>query len=222
VSIGLLGHGPVVIDLRDNRSLTVVHSVGLWASTMRWCSVREVWIPLLSAIGGVALLIVLNVRDPTELSSVLQFGDTRLVFWNKWIVVGSMPSPAEARALEQHIENSLKTGDVVSALGSNDLYVACTFWGYARETLSRQARPLGVTSVDLRPYFAKVFTFSYVRVWVANVMATLMCGPLMFTLARVWRRLLRRRRTQCTVCGYPLRGLTSHRCPECGSELRAC
>ena len=31
------------------------------------------------------------------------------------------------------------------------------------------------------------------------------------------RTLLRRRRNQCLSCGYSLRGLTSDRCPECGS-----
>ena len=34
---------------------------------------------------------------------------------------------------------------------------------------------------------------------------------------RFWRR----RRNRCTSCGYPLRGLTSGRCPECGTAYDA-
>ncbi len=36
--------------------------------------------------------------------------------------------------------------------------------------------------------------------------------------AMIYRRVVmhRRRRNQCTACGYNLTGLTSDRCPECG------
>ncbi len=49
------------------------------------------------------------------------------------------------------------------------------------------------------------------------------CVPLAVVLwaTPAARRQVRRRRNRCVGCGYPLRGLTSNRCPECGRSFPA-
>jgi hypothetical protein len=71
-----------------------------------------------------------------------------------------------------------------------------------------------------RPRLTNVRRFRLPLVWVSTALFAF--GALLLAYPPLRRALLeavRRAQNRCMFCGYSLRGLISHRCPECGSSL---
>jgi hypothetical protein len=114
-------------------------------------------------------------------------------------------------------------------MGFGSREAAEVFWLAADQPVDRRWRVLGVEYFD-RPRHTyqqgmstfNLWAFRYLTVphWVLCVVFGGLALPGVLGVVRAARRRRRVRRGLCGTCGYDLRGISSARCPECGSDFR--